>query len=158
MGASGVEPVRFGDGEWRGDALGAFVASTRPHGRVQVELTPEVSAGFCVAGVVELGVAGWAATVLLEGWSCSRFLCALSTLGGRPVPLLALMVGCMLVTVVLAALTAGFTRAGGGQLAVLTLTSVVGVGAALGALLALALVVVATAAGAIALLALFERC
>jgi hypothetical protein len=91
------------------------------------------------------------------GWPCSGFLCALSALGGRPALLLALTGAYVLVTALLAAVTGGLARAGGGQLAALTLTAAVGMVAAVGAVLALLLVVLAAAVAIAVLLNLIER-
>lgn len=154
-----VLPAASGDadGSPGGDVLSAFVASTRPLGRTQVALPPGVSAVCWGVALVDVMVGGWAAILLQNGWTCSGFLCALSTLGGRPSLLLTLSVGCVLATLLLAALTGGLVRAGGGQLAALVLTSVVGTGAAIGAVLAFLLVLVALAVGVVALIALLER-
>ena len=56
----------------------------------------------------------------------------------------------MLATIVLAVLTRGLVRAGGGQLAGLVLTAVVGVGAVIGTVLALVLTALAVAIGVVA--------
>jgi hypothetical protein len=152
-----IRVVPAGFGEPGADALGAFVASTRRWSSVQVPLAPGLSAAFGGVAVADGLVGGWAATVLAAGWPCSGFLCELSTLGGRPTLLLAVTAGCLLVTALLAAVTGGLARAGGGQLTALTLTAAVGVVAAIGAVLALVLVVLAAAAAAALLLALFER-
>jgi hypothetical protein len=152
-------PVRpaGGAGEAGGDALRAFVASTRGLGRVQVPLEPEVSAAFRLVALLNLLVGGWAATVLAERWPCSGVLCRLSSLGGRPALLLALTGGCLLVMLALAVPTGGMSRAGGGQLAALTLASTVGAGAVLGAVLAVVLTAVAAALIAVVVIALFEH-
>lgn len=142
----GTDVVPGGDGDER-DVLGAFLESTRPWGRVQVPLEPEVTAAFWAITVLDVLAGAWATTVLAAGWACSGFLCALSTWGGRPALLLALTGACVLATIVLAAPTGGLVRAGGGQLTVLTLNGMVGVGAVAGAVLALVLVALAVAAG-----------
>jgi hypothetical protein len=129
------------------DVLGAFVASTRPWGRAQVPLAPEVTAAVWAISVVDVLAGAWAVTVLVAGWSCAGFLCSLSTWGGRPVLLLGLTGGCVLATIVLAVLTGGLTRAGGGQLAALVLTAVVGVVAVISTVLALGLAALAVAVG-----------
>jgi hypothetical protein len=140
-----------------GDALGAFVSSVRPWSRVPVPLPPGLATAVGAVALVNLVVGGWAVTVLMAGWSCTGFLCAMSTLGGRPALLLALTAGCVLATVLLAASTGGLARAGGGQLAALALTSTVGVVAAVGAVLALVLAALVVAAAVLVLIALIER-
>jgi hypothetical protein len=139
------------------DALSAFVASTRPWARVQVPLSSRLTAVFVGVAVANLIACGWAVTILVVGWPCSGFLCALSALGGRPALLLVLAGGCVLATVLLAVVTGGLARAGGGQLAALTLTAAVGVAASAGAVLVLLLVVLAAAGAAGLLLTLIER-
>ena len=145
--------VQVGDA----DALGAFVASTSPWGRVQVPLSPRLSAAFLGVALTNLIVGAGAATVLVGGRPRSGFFYELSTLGGRPGLLLALTGGCVLATALLAAVTGGLARAGGGQLAALTLTATVGVVAAVGAVVTLLLVAVAVAAAVAVLLNLIER-
>jgi hypothetical protein len=149
--------ARAGSGEPDADALAAFVASTSRWTRVQAPLAPRLSIAFGAVALANLVVAGWATTVLAAGWPCSAFLCSLSTLGGRPALLLVLTAGCVLATVLLAVFTGGLVRAGSRQLAALTLTSAVGVGAAVGAVLALVLIALAVAAAVLFLLALIER-
>lgn len=139
------------------DALAVFVASTSRWAAVPVPLTVRLSTTVWAVALVNLAVAGWAVTVLAAGWSCSWFLCRLSTLGGRPSLQLALAGGCVLAIVVLAVATGGLTRAGGGQLAALTSTALVGVAAAAGAVLAFLLVAIAVAAVIAFLLNLIER-
>ena len=139
------------------DPLGAFVASTTPWTRVQAPLAPGLTTAFRCVALADLIVGGWAATVLALGWSCSGFLCGLSTLGGRPALLLGLTAGCVLATVLLAVVTGGLVRAGGGQLAALTVTAGVGVVVSAGAVLALVLVAVAVCAAIAFLLTLIER-
>ena len=139
------------------DALAVFVASTSRWAGVPVPLASRLSATVWVVALLNLAAGGWAVTVLVAGWSCSWFLCRLSTLGGRPSLQLALAGGCVLAVVVLAVATHGLTRAGGGQLAALTSTALVGVVAAAGAVLAFLLVAVAVAAVVVFLLNLIER-
>src|SRR4051812_42550172 len=119
MGETNVLPARPAllSGDFEDDALGRFVASTRPWGRVQVGLAPEVPAACWALAMANLAVSGWALVVLGTGWRCSGFLCAATSLGGRPALLLVLSAGGVLATAVLAALTGGLSRAGGGQLA-----------------------------------------
>ena len=139
------------------DALAVFVASTSRWAGVPVPLGSRLSTTAWVVALLNLAAGGWAVAVLVAGWSCSWFICRLSTLGGRPGLQLALAGGCVLATVALAVATGGLTRAGGGQLAVLTSTALVGVVTAAGAVLAFLLVAVAVAAVIAFLLNLIER-
>ena len=153
MGERDVLPVG-GPGD---DALGAFVATTRRWSRVQVELAPEVSNVCRAVAVADLAVSGWAMVVLGMRWPCSGLLCGLSTLGGRPALLLVVAAGCVLATAVLAAVTGGLVRAGAGQLAALTLTTVIGAAATVGAVLVLVVATIAVAAAVNLLLTVVER-
>jgi hypothetical protein len=140
-----------------GDALGDFVAATRRWTGVQVELAPELSAVCRAVVVADLAVGGWAMVVLGMKWSCAGFVCAATTLGGRPALLLVWTMACVLVAAVVASSTGGMVRAGAGQLAALALTTVLGVVAALGAVVVLVVAALAVATAVDVLLTVIER-
>lgn len=140
-----------------GDALENFVAATRRWSGVQVELAPEVSAVCRAVAVADLAAGGWAMVVLGMKWPCAGFVCGATTLGGRPALLLVWAMTCVLAAAVLASVTGGMVRAGAGQLAALTLTTVLGAVAALGAVLVLVLVALAVATAVDVLLTVIER-
>src|SRR4051812_34695730 len=109
-----------------GAALRDFVATTRRWTGGQGELAPAGS-NVCRAVVVaDLATAGWAMVVLGMRWPCSGLVCEATTVGGRPTLLLVWTLACVLAAVVLAVGTGGLERAGAGQLAALTLTTVLG--------------------------------
>jgi hypothetical protein len=152
-----VVPLQGGGWRPAPDALTAYVESARPWAREQVPLPVDVTAVLWTIVVANVLLEGWAVAVLTGVRRCDGFLCSLTTLGGRPWLLLVLSGCCLLSLVSAAAVTGGLTRAGGGQLAVLVVAALTGVGAVLGVVLAFLTVVVTIALVGGLVVALFQR-
>ena len=115
------------------DALADFVRRrARGWGSVPVPLSPAVTAALWVLAVLNLVFGAWLWAVRAGTAACSGTLCAVATLSDHAGLTLVLAGLCGAAVLVLAPVTRGLTRAGGGQIAVAVVAGLCGVAALAG--------------------------
>lgn len=129
------------------DALSAFVATTRPWGRVQVPLSVSVTCALWIILVATGTLSAWLTAVLTGHAACSGPVCAIATLG-NPRLVLILAGACVATLLVAATVTGCLTRAGAPELGAVIVAAIAGTISLLGIV---AVLVLAAAAIAMAL-------
>jgi hypothetical protein len=129
---------------WKPDALGEFVATTRPWGRVQVPLSAPVTCALWSILVANGALSASLIAVLAGRAPCSSLVCSIATLG-NPGLLLVLAGSCVATLLGAATLMRGLTRAGALELAAVIVAAVAGIVALLGVVALLGLAAAAVA-------------
>jgi hypothetical protein len=124
------------------DALRAFVARSRPWGRVRVPLSLPVTCALWVVLVATGALSGWLSTLLAGRAACQGLVCSIATLG-NPGLLLVLAGSCAATLLATATVTRGLTRAGAPELAAIIVAAVAGIASLLGVVAVLALAAMA---------------
>jgi hypothetical protein len=136
------------------DALGEFVATMRPWGRVQVPLSIAVTCALWIVLIASGALSAWLIAVLTGRAPCGGLVCSIATLGNPG--LLLILAGSGAATLLGAAtVTRGLTRAGAPELAAIVVAAIAGTVSLLGvvAVLVLTAMVIALAVSVLALIA-----
>lgn len=147
------------------------VEDTLPHGydlqdvaarsqtcdRLEIDLPVSVSCAFWLVTAASGVVGGWATAVLTRQAACSGTVCRIALLGDRPLLVAVLAANCVVVLLVLAAITRGLTRAGVPELALMVVAAGAGIVSMLGVVAVVALAVLIAVMGAAALVLVFDR-
>jgi hypothetical protein len=140
----------------RDPTLGTLAAGARSWHREAIPLPVPVTAALWLVAAASGAVGGWATAVLTRRTSCG-VVCRFELLGGRPGLVVGLAGACVVVLLVLAAITRGLTRAGGPELALMIVAAGSGVVAVLGVVAVVGLTMLVALMGAVALVLVFER-
>lgn len=141
----------------RGDALRDLVGRSRSWHREAIVLPVPVTCALWLVAAASGAVGGWATAVLTEQASCRGVVCRIGLLGDRPRLLAGLAAACVVVLLVLAAITRGLTRAGGPELALMVAAAGAGVVSVLGVVAVVVLTALVALTGAVALVLLLDR-
>lgn len=139
------------------DTLRDLVARSRAWDRQAEGLPRSVTCAFWITAMAAAGVGTWLAAVLTGQASCSGVVCTIATLGDHPRLLVILAAFCVVALVGLAPFTRGLTRAGGLQLALMTVAAVAGAGSLLGVAAVVVLTVTVALMAVVALVLLLDR-
>jgi len=137
--------------------LQVVVVRTRSRHRLTIELRLAMSCAFWLITAASGVVGGWATAVLTHRASCSGPLCRIGLLGDRPRLVVGLAAVCVVVMLVLAAITRGLTRAGVRELALMVVAAAAGIVSMLGVVAVVALAVLIAVTGPAVLVLLFDR-
>jgi hypothetical protein len=108
------------------NAIAELLAQVRPWGAMPVGLERRVTAAFWGLVVLNGAFAGWLVAVEVGVAACSGPVCAVATLGGRPLPTLVLSLSSVAALVVVALSTGGLRWTDGWQLAAVIVAGVCG--------------------------------
>lgn len=140
-----------------GNALLDLVVRSRAWDRQAEGLPRAVTCAFWVTAVGAACVGTWLIAVLTGRTSCSGVVCTIATLGDHPRLVVVLAAFCVAALLGLAPFTRGLTRAGGLQLALMTVAAVAGAGSLLGVAAVVVLTVTVTFMAVVALVLLLDR-
>jgi hypothetical protein len=139
-----------------GNALRNLVVRSRAWGQQAEDLPRSVTCALWVIAAGSVGVGTWLAAVLTGHASCSSVVCMIATMN-HPRLLMVLASFCVAALLGLAPFTGGLTRAGGLQLAVMTVAAVAGAGSLLGVAAVVVLTVTVALMAVVALVLLLDR-
>jgi hypothetical protein len=141
----------------RDDALRDLAGRSRSWHRETVGLPVPVTCVLWIVAAASGVIGGWATSVLTDEVSCRGVVCRIGLLGDRPRLVVGLAATCVVVLLLLAAVTRGLTRAGGPELALMVIAAGAGIVSLLGVVAIVVLTVVVALMGAVALLLLLDR-
>ena len=141
----------------RGETLRDLAGRSRSWHREAVGLPVPVTCVLWLVVAASGAVGSWVTALLTHRASCSGVVCRIAVLGDRPRLVLVLAAACVVVLLVLAAITRGLTRAGGPELALMVVAAGAGVVSVLGVVAVVVLTVLVALLGAVALVLLLDR-
>jgi hypothetical protein len=134
-----------------------LASRSRSWHRQAIALPVPVTCAFWLVAAASGAVGGWATAVLTHKASCRGVVCRVGLLGDRPLLVAVLAAACVVVLLVLAAITRGLTRAGGPELAAMVVAAGAGVVSVLGVVAVVVLTVLVVLMSTVALVLLLDR-